>query len=274
MTDPLQQISDADLRALAEALKGGRLAPPFTAVGVARLVGATLAGQAAARLSELADQGMRPDHVAAVLDAIVATRATRPVPEDAVELVWTGPDTAGATHRHTAVVVRELFAQAAESVVVAGFAVYQGREVFRRLAERMAERPELRVRLYLDVRRGNRDTAPESQIVHRFARRFILRDWPEGSRLPEVFYDPRSLSPDPARRSSLHAKCVVVDRRVALVTSANFTEAAQERNIEAGVVVRSPRFAARLADHFGGLADAGLIRRLDLPSNPGSGVFP
>jgi hypothetical protein len=55
-----------------------------------------------------------------------------------------------------------------------------------------------------------------------------------------------------------------VDRRVAFVTSANVTEAAQERNIEAGVVVHSPRFAARLADHFDALAEAGLLRRLTL----------
>ena len=52
------------------------------------------------------------------------------------------------------------------------------------------------------------------------------------------------------------------------MTSANFTEAAQERNIEAGVVVRSPRFAARLADHFDALADAGLLKRLDVPGAP------
>ena len=39
-------------------------------------------------------------------------------------------------------------------------------------------------------------------------------------------------------RGSLHAKCVVVDRSTALVTSANFTEAAQHRNIEAGLLIR------------------------------------
>jgi phosphatidylserine/phosphatidylglycerophosphate/cardiolipin synthase-like enzyme len=59
---------------------------------------------------------------------------------------------------------------------------------------------------------------------------------------------------------------VVVDRRVALVTSANFTEAAQERNIEAGVVVRSERFASRLADHFETLAELRLLCRLNLPN--------
>jgi phosphatidylserine/phosphatidylglycerophosphate/cardiolipin synthase-like enzyme len=269
MADPLQQLTDADLRTLAAALTGGRLTPPFTSVGVGRVVGSVAAGPVAVRLSELADRGMRPEHVALVLDAIAATRADRPAPDDAVELVWTGPEAAGTANRDTAVVVRELFAQACDSVVVAGFAVYQGRTVFRGLAERMAARPGLRVRLYLNVHRGHQDALPDGEVVRGFARKFVEQDWPDGHPMPEVYYDPRSLAAGPAGRSSLHAKCVVVDRRVALVTSANFTEAAQERNIEVGVLVRSARFAARLADHFASLADAGLLRRLDLVGTSG-----
>jgi phosphatidylserine/phosphatidylglycerophosphate/cardiolipin synthase-like enzyme len=42
----------------------------------------------------------------------------------------------------------------------------------------------------------------------------------------------------------------VVDRSEALVTSANFTQAAQERNIEVGVRVRHAPAAARLAGYF------------------------
>src|SRR5262249_29206937 len=96
--------------------------------------------------------------------------------------------------------------------------------------------------------------------------KFVDQDWPDGYPPPEIFFDPRSLSADRATRSSLHAKCVVVDRRTALVTSANFTKAAQERNIETGVVVRSPRFATRLADHFESLVTAGQLHRLELPT--------
>jgi len=201
-------------------------------------------------------------NAAVVAEAIVMARAARPAADDAVELVWTGPEAGETANRDTAVVVRELFSQATESVLVAGFAVYQGRTVFRGLAERMAAYPSLRVRLYLDVHRGRMDTSLDSEVVARFARKFIEQDWPVGLPGPEVYYDPRSLSLHPAARASLHAKCVVVDRRVALVTSANFTEAAQERNIEAGVVVRSPRFAGRLADHFESLTDAGLLQPL------------
>jgi len=109
------------------------------------------------------------------------------------------------------------------------------------------------------------DTSLDSEVIAHFARKFVEQDWPVGLPGPEVYYDPRSLGLHPAARASLHAKCVVVDRRVALVTSANFTEAAQERNIEAGVVVRSARFAGCLAEHFDSLAESGLLRALTLP---------
>jgi phosphatidylserine/phosphatidylglycerophosphate/cardiolipin synthase-like enzyme len=98
-------------------------------------------------------------------------------------------------------------------------------------------------------------------LLQRFARRFRVQEWP-GEKQPEVYYDPRSLDAEAVKRSSLHAKCVVIDRREALVTSANFTEAAQTRNLEVGVLVRSPGFAAKLAEHFEVLADAAALLRI------------
>ena len=91
---------------------------------------------------------------------------------------------------------------------------------------------------------------------------FVKIDRSPGVRLPDVFYDPRSLETDAVKRASLHAKCIVVDRRRAFVSSANFTEAAQQRNLEVGVLVPSERFAATLADHFETLASAGLVKPL------------
>jgi phosphatidylserine/phosphatidylglycerophosphate/cardiolipin synthase-like enzyme len=88
-----------------------------------------------------------------------------------------------------------------------------------------------------------------------------MQEWP-GSRLPDVHYDPRSLDPEAPKRSSLHAKCVVVDESVAFISSANFTEAAQVRNIEVGVLIRSVPFARQLAAHFIGLADQHVLERL------------
>lgn len=251
--------------AQAARRRSGRLVTPYSSLSLGQRLGGDRARPIAQRLEELDGLGMQPEHIALVMEAIANARASRPLLDDQIELVWTGPETTHALNRDTAVVIRELFGQATESVVVAGFAVYQGRDVFRTLAERMSECPTLQVRLYLNVQRGFKDTSLESEIIRRFARKFVDQDWPFESRLPEVFYDPRSLETDLAKRSSLHAKCVIVDRRISLVTSANFTQAAQERNIEAGVVIRSQRFAARLADHFGALADTGELVRMGLP---------
>src|SRR5208337_3365196 len=92
----------------------------------------------------------------------------------------------------------------------------------------------------------------------RFSEEFTSNQWP-GERRPEIFYDPRSLETDHERRASLHAKCIVVDNDQAFVTSANFTTAAQQKNIEVGVLIRSKSLAARLGSHFQSLAAAGLL---------------
>jgi phosphatidylserine/phosphatidylglycerophosphate/cardiolipin synthase-like enzyme len=203
---------------------------------------------------------MRSDHLSLLLETAARARAHRPGPDELFELVWTGPESAGR-NRDTGVVVRELFASARTSVLVAGYAVYQGREVFRTLAERMQAFPDLRVRLVLDVHRQSAESLSNAEIVARFARRFRENDWP-WPRLPEVFYDPRSLEVDATKRASMHAKCVVVDGQTAFVSSANFTEAAQLRNIEAGVLIRSEAFAIRLGLQFDSLVSDGLVLAL------------
>ena len=136
--------------------------------------------------------------------------------------------------------------------------------MFQVLAERLDGEDAFKATLCIDIRRQSGDTSLERDILRRFADRFVREEWP-GSRLPEVYYDPRSLRPAGPTASSMHAKCVVVDGAQALVTSANFTEAAQERNIEVGLLVDSPALADRLEEHFASLIRNGHLERLPLP---------
>jgi phosphatidylserine/phosphatidylglycerophosphate/cardiolipin synthase-like enzyme len=262
MHDAFALLTDDDLQALAEALRAGRLSPPFAALTLQAYCSSDGAARVAGPMQQLASEGMCPAHLAVLLEAVAQARARRPTGDALVELVWTGPEAPDSAPRDTGVVVRELFRAARKHVLVAGYAVYQGKEVFRALAERMAAVPGLRVRIFLDVQRRMDDPTPSAELVSRFARRFRKKEWP-GERLPQVFYDPRSLDAEKAKRSSLHAKCVVVDRQVAFVSSANFTEAAQVRNIEVGALVRSAPFAAGLVEHFEALAGRGEL--LPLP---------
>ena len=76
--------------------------------------------------------------------------------------------------------------------------------MFAALADRMRQRTDLAVRLGLDVRRAPGDTTRLDALLRRFAEHFVRQQWP-GPRLPEVFYDPRSLAevgPRAARQPS------------------------------------------------------------------------
>ena len=104
--DALDLLTDADLTALAAALRSGRLHAPFTPVSVRRFCAPVHAGATATRLQHLHDDGMQPQHLALLAETMIRTRARSPQQADLVDLVWTGPETLGVTNRDTGVVVR------------------------------------------------------------------------------------------------------------------------------------------------------------------------
>lgn len=190
----------------------------------------------------------------AILDVALAEReARRPTPE----LVWTGPEAPAATARDTAVVLRELFEGARESVILAGYSFTHARDVLAPLAASMRTNA-VDVRFFVHIPQVERGEDPESHAAHHLGA-FVVDSWPFGEPRPRIYFDRRALAPGPPW-SSLHAKCVVVDGSRAFVSSANFTQRAQERNIEVGVLVEEPSFASFLAGQWLGLVDTGLVR--------------
>lgn len=196
------------------------------------------------------------------LGLLAAGLSLRPPLEDLVNLVTTGPEVGGVTNRDTGVVVQELFRGAVRSVLIAGYAIHQGQQVFLTLADRMVERPSLRVRMFLDIQRTTGDKSAPSEIIRGFSHHFRTSQWPVERPFPEIFYDPRSLALDIGKRAALHAKCVVVDELEVFVSSANFTEAAQQRNIEVGLRLSSPVIAERITRFFQSLIECGHFERV------------
>lgn len=254
----LLTLSRSELAELAAAVRTGRVTPPFSPTRLERFVSAESRAAATAGLQACSAAGMDATATATVLDLLASNSASRSPLDELIDLVITGP-APNAVGRDTAVVVSELFRHAVKTVIVVGYAVSRGREVFRTLAERMNQQPDLQVRLYLDIQRPAGDTSADSEIVRRFMHRFSKTQWTEGARLPEVYYDPRALSVDRAHRAALHAKCVVIDDREVFVSSANFTEYAQERNIEIGLSVRSQQVAHRITAYLAELAGSGQL---------------
>lgn len=260
---------------LSGALRAGRLGPPFPRSALAGLVPGDRIDPVRAVLVELSNQGMSGPHLATLLDVLAEERAAHQRMADRLDLVFSPPEMDRVDARDTSVVVRDLFRRAEHSLLIASFALDAGdraRALFGELAGRMDADPDLSVQLHVNVHRKHLDDTPASELVRAFARHFRDAVWP-GERLPEVFYDPRSVEQEGQKRSVLHAKCVVVDDRWTLLSSANFTEAAQERNIEAGVVLDDKRMAERVRRQFDGLVEGGMLRALQPRSRSGGGVL-
>ncbi len=238
----LAQLGSGDLLSLANALRSKRLAPPFSSASLSRITGPTMAPPVVAALQALVDRGVGAEGLADAIDLLVEALDTRPRVEDLAQLVMTAPTESGAYHRDTRVVVTDLFRRATHSVLVAGYAVHQGKKIFEELASRMQAIPLLQVRLFLNLA-VREDDASSSASVARFAREFRDRHWPENHRLPEVYFDRRALDAPMGPPVAFHAKCVILDEREVFVSSANFTEAAQNRNVELGVLLTSPILA-------------------------------
>jgi phosphatidylserine/phosphatidylglycerophosphate/cardiolipin synthase-like enzyme len=236
----------ANLRALAASLRHGELSGKMSQIACGKLLG-RVGDEVFNCLNHLESAGMLPCHCALLLEAIACERERAPDPARLFELVLTGPDVAGVPTEDTVAVVNTLFQEARSEVLLISYAVFNGERIFESLAANMRQRPDLKVTCCLDIPRRFGDTAPSSEIVKRFTTDFRKKHWP-WSDLPEVYYYPRSLAQTSEQRASLHAKVVVVDRRAALITSANLTEAAQLRNIETGLLVRYEPVAKRIAD--------------------------
>lgn len=244
----LSRVPSADLeRALAALAR----TPEGTPVTRASLAAARL-GHLWPPLEPLA--GLDAQNLARVLGAILSERAAHPPAR--VELVWTGGEGKTAYARPTASVVRELFERAEHHVLIAGYSFDHGASILAPLHERMLAKG-VAVDLYLHIERARHGSDLDAHLEHQVAT-FFATNWPFGAPLPTLYVAPRTI--DPSLFESLHAKCVVVDERVALLGSANFTDRGQSRNVEVGARIEDVGFAHALVAQFRAATGAAVFR--------------
>lgn len=244
---------------LASALDSGMLVAPYAPSAIQSVLGvAEGIEDVSAALRELDEMGIAGRAAGAWIRSVaeMAGRISQP------DLVWSGPEVPGLHARDTRRVYEELLGSAERSVWASTYAFFDGPKAFKVIAHRMDERPQLRVTLLINIQRARGDKTAADQLVRRFADRFWTVEWPGKSR-PSVYYDPRSLEPD-RPGGVLHAKAVVTDDEAVFVTSANLTEAALDRNIEMGILIRDRALALSVASHFQGLIDQRLLDPLPI----------
>jgi cardiolipin synthase len=155
-----------------------------------------------------------------------------------VDIVVTGPDSPVAPVRLTSEVVRQLIASANERVTLVSYAAYQVPSIAAALDAVSAR--GVRVDLILESPEhldggGGAAAYAKYRIYH----------WPADQRDP----------PD----AKLHAKAIIVDSRDVLLTSANMTNAAYDKNIELGILCRGGSTAQRVQKHFDALIARGVL---------------
>jgi len=244
---------------LVSALESGLLGPSPTRASLRAVLGNREdAEDLVASLVELGRLGISGPAAAAWLRAVERAAARNRKPD----LVWSGPEVPGLHARDTRRVYEELLGSAERSILASTYAFFDGPKAFEVLARRMDATPALRVTLLLNIQRKWGNATASEQLVRGFAERFWKTDWPGSSR-PSVFYDPRALVPD-GPGGVLHAKAVVADDEAVFITSANLTEAALDRNIELGVLIRDRAIALTVGGYFRNLIDRDLLKPLPL----------
>jgi cardiolipin synthase len=166
----------------------------------------------------------------AAVRAVQATRA-----DQAVDIVWTGPQTAEVPVRLTRAVLVDVIRSATERLVIVSFAAYKVALVVDELAAAAARGVDVRLVLETSEASGGR---LEVDAADAFASASFWV-WPSEQRPPL-----------PAGTAALHAKAAIADRHMALVTSANLTGHGMNENMELGLLVRGGAVPRRLAAHF------------------------
>lgn len=158
------------------------------------------------------------------------------------ELVATIPPEIPALTRSTEHVVHEMIAGAVNEIILLG---YELSDINLLAMLAAASLRDVSIIVICDRGRGNLTR--------------IEASWPTHARRPRIFHD--RARADAAPFASMHAKCVLVDSRDLLVTSANFTFHGLRGNIEIGIRLGgSPASEAR--NVFSHLVENGIVEEV------------
>lgn len=190
----------------------------------------------------------------AIATALLAASATvaRVASQQSLEIVWTGPSAFGSPIRRVDQALYELIDEAKHDVLLASYVTYKAEKALEALHG--ATKRGVGVRLILEL-------ADESGGKLRFDG---LQEIKNAVPAAKVFYWPLENRRRDAkgRHGIFHAKCLVADGSVTLVSSANLTDYGLEDNIELGFLMRSVEVAERLKRHFDQLVFQGELREL------------
>jgi len=187
--------------------------------------------------------------LAPMLEVALAAKRSR----QTTELVWTGPSTPVVPVRRTEQVLCDLIRAAESRLSMTSFGIFQVPRLVKDLEQALARGVALRIVL------GDRESHSDQEIDrqrHQLGRvvaaQAMLLQWPPERR-------PRD---EQGHAGLMHVKAAVADSRIAFLSSANLTEAALERNMELGVLIRGGHLPAAIDRLIDALLECGEMQAL------------
>ncbi|MFR9757457.1 DISARM system phospholipase D-like protein DrmC [Streptomyces sp. TR06-5] len=213
----------------------GLLAQGRTIEHTQAVLGTATAYEAVTALFESADaEGVSGAEAAAYLRGYVAG-SLQQRDEVRVQAVWSGPATASVPVRATGQVLAQIVREARHELLAMTYAARPYETLTRALTD--AVRRGVDVHVVVETLSGAAGLLSGSEPATAFASIPGLKLW-------HWAHEARPLGS--ARQ---HAKLAVADERTLFVGSANLTEAAARRNIEAGVLVHGGTAPRRASEH-------------------------
>jgi len=192
---------------------------------------------------------MSPERLAWFLRGASAMDQARRA-DESLELVWTGPTTEAVPTRRTDQVLLDLINAAEKELLIVAYAAYRIPELVKAMKAALARGVRILFVLEgMDAGTLKFDGLPA--FGKEVAEKAEIYVWPVDKR----FCDEKG------NRGALHAKCAIADRRALLVTSANLTEAALDRNMELGLHLNNGQTPQRIWNHFMALIRDGFLVR-------------
>ncbi len=206
-------------------------------------------------IADLASQHLNPDQawklrglvekrefdswseVAAILEVIDVWASSSP---DKIDVVWTGPANGTFPIRRIDQVLYDLIATAERRILIVTFAAYRIPLLCENLGKAIDRGVEVTLLLESEAASAGQLSFDASKAFASLPLdkiRFL--HWPMENR-------PVNAAGKPGK---LHVKCAIIDD-TAIIGSANLTDDAFNRNMELGIVLRSPKEVDLLNQHF------------------------
>lgn len=257
--NPFVELSLSQLESLRSTFQNGALKYGANAEGLRQQ---TLSARQAQHLDKyLKERDLSPAASIAIIEAILQTREGSSNLALSQTLVVTGPVIENTEMLKTGSRLIEVVQHARRELMLATFALYQGDQILAPIHQAMVQNPGLDVTLILNVPRKYGDTTLTEQVIEAYQRDFLTKHWPWEIR-PKVYHFPASLHLKASERASMHCKFVLADEERCFITSANFTLAAQTKNIEVGVELFGSCEPKALSTYFKALIHGGVLSRL------------